>query len=68
MWEKYFGSVQSIVDSVIAVYRHRIGIPPSAITDEPSPSVFNQTFKVIIFSVLNLTTAKCTHKAILVRC
>ena len=68
MWEKYFGSVQSIVDSVIAVYRHRIGIPPSAITDEPSPSVFNQTFKVIIFLVLNLTTAKCTHKAILVRC
>jgi len=47
LWEKYFGSIQSIVDSVIAVYRQRIGVPPSPISDEPSPSVFNATFKVI---------------------
>lgn len=46
LWEKYFGSIQSIVDSVIAVFRHRIGIPPPAILDEPSPSVFNETFVV----------------------
>lgn len=46
LWEKYFGSIQSIVDSVIAVYRHRIGIPPPPIFDEPSPSVFNSTFTV----------------------
>ncbi|XP_057374862.2 exostosin-3-like [Daphnia carinata] len=44
LWEKYFGSIQSIVDSVIAVFRHRIGIPPPAILDEPSPSVFNESF------------------------
>lgn len=46
LWEKYFGSIQSIVDSVVAVFRHRIGIPPPAIVDEPSPSVFNETFTV----------------------
>jgi hypothetical protein len=51
LWEKYFGSVQSIVDSVVAVYRHRIGIPPPAILDEPSPSVFNETFTVNEFSL-----------------
>ena len=51
LWEKYFGSVQSIVDSVVAVYRHRIGIPPPAILDEPSPSVFNETFVVNKFSL-----------------
>lgn len=49
LWEKYFGSIQSIVDSVVAVYRHRIGIPPPAILDEPSPSVFNETFTVFTF-------------------
>ena len=73
LWEKYFGSIQSIVDSIIgiistshfkiqpnkpyedlfnflkAVYRHRLGVPPSAITDEPSPSVFNQSFTVFGF-------------------
>lgn len=57
IWEKYFGSVQSIVDSVIAVYRHRIGIPPSAVVDEPSPSFYDGTAEVsegTISSVLNL--------------
>ena len=48
LWEKYFGSIQSIVDSVVAVFRHRIGIPPPPILDEPSPSVFNETFTVRI--------------------
>ena len=46
LWEKYFGSIQSIVDSIIAVYRQRIGVPPTAILDEPSPSVFNESFRV----------------------
>lgn len=51
LWEKYFGSIQSIVDSVVAVYRHRIGVPPPAITDEPSPSVFSPDFTVSFFFV-----------------
>lgn len=54
LWEKYFGSIQSIVDSVVAVFRHRIGIPPPAILDEPSPSVFNETFKVCIIANIKL--------------
>ena len=54
LWEKYFGSIQSIVDSVVAVFRQRIGIPPPAIVDEPSPSVFNATFKVKTHNILNV--------------
>ena len=46
-WEKYLGSVQSVVDSVVAIYRQRLGVPPAPIADEPSPSVFNATFQVV---------------------
>ena len=78
LWEKYFGSIQSIVDSIIgiisilhfkiqpnnlmrisflkAVYRHRLGVPPTAITDEPSPSVFNQSFTVFCLFFIFLLT------------
>lgn len=52
IWEKYFGSIQSIVDSVIAVYRQRIGIPPPAAVDEPSPSFYDGTSEVIALHVL----------------
>ena len=51
LWEKYFGSIQSIVDSIIAVYRQRIGVPPPPITDESSPSVFTGEFTVLIFNL-----------------
>lgn len=50
LWEKYFGSIQSIVDSVIAVYRQRIGVPPPPIMDEPSPSVFSGGFTVLVLA------------------
>lgn len=58
LWEKYFGSVQSIVDSLIAVYRQRIGVPAPAIPDEPSPSVFNDTFTVFVCSLLLLSSKR----------
>jgi hypothetical protein len=40
------------VDTVVAVLRDRLAIPPLPIQDEPSPSVFNSTFTVS--SVRNL--------------
>jgi len=55
LWENYFGSIQSIVDSLIAVYRQRIGVPPSPISDEPSPSVFNATFQPVRTKALQET-------------
>ncbi|KAJ9588546.1 hypothetical protein L9F63_018084, partial [Diploptera punctata] len=44
VWERYCSSVQSVVDTVVAVLRDRLSIPPLPIQDEPSPSVFNSTF------------------------
>ncbi|PSN36588.1 Exostosin-3 [Blattella germanica] len=44
VWEHYCSSVQSVVDTVVAVLRDRLSIPPLPIQDEPSPSVFNSTF------------------------
>ena len=46
MWERYFGSTQAIIDSVLAVVRTRLGIPAIPAADEPSPSVFNDSFVV----------------------
>ncbi|CAH0387200.1 unnamed protein product [Bemisia tabaci] len=44
LWERYFSSVQAIIDSVLAVVRDRINLPPSPIREEPSPSVFSDNF------------------------
>ncbi|XP_067014507.2 exostosin-3 isoform X4 [Anabrus simplex] len=44
VWERYCASVQSTVDTVVALVRDRLGIPPLPAEDEPSPSVFNASF------------------------
>ena len=44
-FEKYFGTTQSIIDTVLATVRTRLQIPAAPMRDEPSPSVFNSTFK-----------------------
>lgn len=44
IWERYMGTVQSAVDTIIAVIRNRIGIPPLPAIQSSSPSVFNETF------------------------
>jgi len=46
LYEKYFGTVQSILDTTLAVIRDRIGIPPLPVVNIPSPSIFNEHFKV----------------------
>jgi len=44
VFETFFGSTKAIVDTTLAVVRHRLHIPPFPIPDEPSPSVFNHSF------------------------
>lgn len=44
LWERYLSSVQATVDTVIALLRTRLGIPPVPVLEEPSPSVFNASF------------------------
>jgi len=44
VFETFFGSTKAIVDTTLALIRHRLRIPAFPIRDEPSPSVFNGTF------------------------
>ena len=44
VFETFFGSTKAIVDTTLAVVRHRLRIPAFPIQDEPSPSVFNSSF------------------------
>lgn len=47
VWEKYLASVQSTLDTVIAVLRDRLNIPPMPVENVNAPSVFNDTFQPI---------------------
>jgi len=49
LYEKYFGTIQSILDTTLAVIRNRIGIPPLPVIDTPSPSIFSENFKVSLY-------------------
>lgn len=44
LWERYFGVAQGAVDTIVAVIRDRLGIPPLPAPQTPSPSIFNETF------------------------
>ncbi|XP_046619238.1 exostosin-3 [Neodiprion virginianus] len=44
LWERYLGVAQGAVDTVVAVVRDRLGIPPLPAPQTPSPSVFNESF------------------------
>lgn len=46
IWERYFGTAQSVVDTIIAILRDRLGIPPLPAPQTPSTSVFNSSFVV----------------------
>lgn len=53
IWERYLASVQSTLDTVIAVLRERLNIPPLPVETVPAISVFNDTFQPIQ-AVINL--------------
>ncbi|EZA60195.1 Exostosin-3 [Ooceraea biroi] len=44
IWERYMSTAQGTVDTIIAVVRDRLGIPPLPAPQTPSPSVFNESF------------------------
>lgn len=47
IWERYLGSVQSSLDTVVAVLRDRLNIPPLPADTVAATSVFNETFQPI---------------------
>jgi len=51
LYEKYFGTIQSILDTTLAIIRHRIGIPPLPVIDTLSPSIFSENFKVSFYFI-----------------
>ena len=44
VFETFFGSTKAIVDTVLTLVRHRLRIPAFPVQDEPSPSIFNDSF------------------------
>lgn len=53
IFETYFSSIKSIVDTILAVMRTRLKIPAFSMREEPSPSVFNDTFVPIKETVVD---------------
>lgn len=47
VWERYLASVQSTLDTIVAVLRDRLNIPPLPIETVAAVSVFNDTFQPI---------------------
>lgn len=54
IWERYFGTAQSIMDT-ISIMRDRLGIPPLPAPQTPSPSIFNSSF-VVSLTIFQLTS------------
>jgi len=48
IWERYMSTAQGTVDTIIAVIRDRLGIPPLPAPQTLSPSVFNESFVVCV--------------------
>lgn len=46
IWERYLGTAQGAVDTIVASVRDRLGIPPLPAPQTASPSVFNESFVV----------------------
>jgi alpha-1,4-N-acetylglucosaminyltransferase EXTL3 len=52
VFESFFGSTKSIIDATLATIRRRVHIPAFPIRDEPSPSVFNDSFVPLLEPVV----------------
>lgn len=48
IWERYLSTAQGAVDTIVAVIRDRLGIPPLPAPQTASPSIFNESFVVNI--------------------
>ncbi len=47
LYDKYFATGQSVIDTILAVIRSRLSLPPLPVTEAPSPSIFGKDFTVI---------------------
>ncbi|KAJ8917071.1 hypothetical protein NQ315_012990 [Exocentrus adspersus] len=47
IWERYLASVQSTLDTIVALLRERLGIPPLPADSVAAVSIFNDTFQPI---------------------
>ena len=54
IWEHYFGTTKSVVDTLVACLRTRLNIPALPVTDDPSPSAFNGSFIPLTEEVLEI--------------
>lgn len=61
LWEAYLASFQSVIDTLVAALRDRLGIPPLAVRDEPALSIFNSSFVVCLYIELVLTIFLCAR-------
>lgn len=50
IWEKYLASVQSTLDTIVAVLRDRLNIPALPVDTVTATSVFNDTFQPLFVS------------------
>ena len=46
LYEKYFATGQNVLDTILAVVRNRLLIPPTAVLDAPNPNVFPDNLAV----------------------
>ncbi len=51
-WETHLGSTRAVLDTVLGVLRSRLRIPAFPVREEPSPSVFNDTYRPLIEDVI----------------
>lgn len=45
LWENYLATTSRVINTVLSLIRTRLGIPAPPAHEEPSPSVFNSTFR-----------------------
>lgn len=47
LWESYLSTTSRMINAVLSLVRTRLGIPAPPAHEEPSPSVFNATFRPV---------------------
>ncbi|KAH9367413.1 hypothetical protein HPB48_004008 [Haemaphysalis longicornis] len=48
LWENYLGTTSRVINTVLSLIRTRLGIPAPPAPEEPSPSVFNSSFRPLM--------------------
>uniref|UniRef100_A0A4D5S5W6 glucuronosyl-galactosyl-proteoglycan 4-alpha-N-acetylglucosaminyltransferase n=2 Tax=Ixodes scapularis TaxID=6945 RepID=A0A4D5S5W6_IXOSC len=51
LWEHYLSTTPRLVATALSLVRSRLGIPAPPVHEEPSPSIFNATFRPVTMEV-----------------